>query len=258
MVGAQRLLPARGVMARARAERDALEIGQRSAGQRSADAGEGVLAVERREVARQKADPRGALEIVPGERPRLGVASRGFRGQLEQSAGREADLLGQARRVGRCSQTGHQRRAVAVVLRAAFAVHAQALPARAPAAGAARRRGDTRGPRAAGRARFSLDARQRLRADRATLYEAIVPAEGRHGSGGEGRRPRWRGLSRRRSPDRPSPAGPVSAGAGRSGPHRRRRDRPDPRPLEAPRRGRRRCGVPSGSGRPCARTGGPR
>ena len=116
-VGKQRFRPPRGIVGGSRAERDLVQIGERfralvasralvagaiAAGgatgtvggrgatedgdgaigwrpEGKADAGEGILAVERGEVGDQKAAPCGPLQILRGERSDLGVEVGGCR-----------------------------------------------------------------------------------------------------------------------------------------------------------------------------------
>ena len=113
--------------------------------------------------------------------------------QAQQAPAGEGDLLGQARGVVGGVQTGHERVAIAVVLRADLAVDAHLASAGAQAAMPAARRSVAPGVGRRGdpapRERTAgspapverRGAGQRAAADRAALDEAVMTAEGGHG-----------------------------------------------------------------------------
>ena len=151
-VGEQRPAPRAGSCELRGPSGDALEVGQRrrtagceqrgragrSGGDRSADAGERVLALGRREVGEQEARPGGALEVLGGAFADLAVEA----GRLGRRARAGARSRRRAPRASRCgvgarAQARDELAAVAVVAGAALAADAQARGPRSVAPPAA-------------------------------------------------------------------------------------------------------------------------
>ena len=208
-----------------------------ASGQRLADAPERVLALKRREIGDQEADPRcsagcprrrsrGPARRAPADRRRAPAAAR-MRTRSPARAARRPVRLSRpgSGREWKPSSTARPSRTTRTP--SARPGRRRAAPAGAGAARALGARGPARRRRVIG---------QRLAADRAALYEAVVAAEGRHVPASP-RRCRCR--------DPRAVAGPL-------GPRRR----PSARPARHPREPR--AGNPADSGRPCGRTGVPR
>src|SRR5438270_2510607 len=206
-VGQQRVRAAGGIVRGARPERHVRAAGERAArllltgaaGESQANAGERIIALQRREVGGQEADPRCPLEIVPGQRADLAEDTGGRLGQRLQAGAREGELSCQAPGVGGSVHARNQRRAGAVLQGPTLAVHARALAACSSTRPRLLARGRARGRAPAAGSRLGGVARQRLAADRAALYEAVVAAEGRHGAGGRKPLARARAAPSRRS-----------------------------------------------------------